>query len=81
MSKLLIDGKIYDPIKVGDLGGWDEGNPDAVCGDCGAKYGEQHLAGCDIERCPVCGLQLLSCGHDAYDVEEPTEQGKDKEMN
>lgn len=48
MSKFSIDGKLYDPIKVGDPGDWDEGNPDAVCDDCGAKFGEQHMEGCDI---------------------------------
>lgn len=62
--KYEIDGKLYDPIKVGDAGDWSEGDEDAVCGDCGAKYSEQHLAGCDVERCPVCGLQLISCGHE-----------------
>lgn len=31
------------------------------CGDCGAKEGEYHSDGCDIERCPKCNGQLLSC--------------------
>lgn len=31
------------------------------CGDCCAVDGEYHLFGCDIERCPQCGNQLLSC--------------------
>ena len=33
-----------------------------LCGDCDAKVGELHSIGCDIERCPVCGLQAISCG-------------------
>lgn len=71
MSKLLIKGKLYDPVKVGDEGDWYVDEPKATCGDCGEHYGKQHLAGCDIERCPACGGQLLSCDcGPVYDVED-----------
>ncbi len=32
------------------------------CGGCGAKRGGVHHLGCDLERCPRCRRQLLSCG-------------------
>lgn len=71
MSKLLIQGTIYEPIKVGDEGDWYVDNPNATCGDCGKHYGEQHLPQCDIERCPACGGQLLSCDcGPVYDIED-----------
>jgi hypothetical protein len=31
------------------------------CHDCGCKEGELHQYGCDMEECPFCGGQLLSC--------------------
>lgn len=33
-----------------------------VCHDCGAKTSQTHKPGCDVERCPCCGRQLISCG-------------------
>ena len=34
------------------------------CHDCGIinRKGNFHHLGCDIERCPKCGHQLISCG-------------------
>jgi hypothetical protein len=29
--------------------------------DCAAKEGQLHRLGCDMERCPFCGGQLISC--------------------
>lgn len=32
------------------------------CHDCNARLSQIHHIGCDIERCPKCGGQLISCG-------------------
>lgn len=77
--KYEINGNIYDPIKVGNPGDWDEGNDEAICDDCGAKYGEEHLSGCDVERCPLCCGQLISCGHKVYEIhDEVAEQTSER---
>jgi len=31
------------------------------CGDCGVAPGALHVRGCDVERCPFCGRQLIGC--------------------
>lgn len=38
-------------------------NPKAFLCECGEKWGKYHDLGCDLEQCPICKGQLLSCGH------------------
>jgi len=33
-----------------------------TCHDCGVKEGEIHQLNCDMESCPFCGGQLITCG-------------------
>jgi len=42
------------------------------CGDCGCREGELHkfFPECDMERCPICKGQLLSCGCDTTKIKD-----------
>jgi hypothetical protein len=40
------------------------GNDDGHCPECGVGPGQRHKERCDIDMCPYCGFQRLSCGHD-----------------
>jgi hypothetical protein len=46
-------------------------SPNEYCHDCGVADGGFHHPGCDAERCPRCGGQLISCG--CLDDEEELE--------
>jgi len=41
---------------------------DRTCGDCGVAAGQYHHSGCDLEICPRCRGQAISCncGDDVY---------------
>jgi hypothetical protein len=40
---------------------WNPRDPKRICHDCSVKEGEIHSYGCDMERCPFCSYQLISC--------------------
>jgi hypothetical protein len=49
-------GPYTERVKVGGPGDW--GGP---CHDCNAGDGQVHHDGCDAERCPGCGGQMIGC--------------------
>jgi hypothetical protein len=67
------DNQVYGRIKFGSENdhvfdidiAYDMSNSELYsweyCDDCGAKNGEYHLFDCDLEICPVCGWQLITC--------------------
>jgi len=48
------------------------------CGDCGVSWGGLHHLGCDLQGCPRCGRQLLSCGC-SFDEDGPYADDTDED--
>jgi hypothetical protein len=65
----VIGGEEYDRIRYGDEDE-DWGADNGPCHDCGVIKGQYHVAFlCDVERCPECGGQVISCDCD-YEGDE-----------
>jgi hypothetical protein len=63
-------------LEVARKYGFDDAEPDGCtkvqnCYACDARPGTLHKLGCDIEQCPYCGHQLLSCEHFFFGADEP----------
>jgi len=69
-------GEKYKPVKFGqEEDDWGlERYPDSV-----VKKDGYHHPGCDIERCPVCGRQLISCG--CVDSSDDDEKANEQVIN
>lgn len=65
-------GRLTPMMPYGAEPDW-RGRQRGRCGDCGVDLGGWHHPGCDLQACPVCWGQLLSCGctEMADDVDEP----------
>jgi hypothetical protein len=60
LKTFTIRGRVYKRIRYGkESRTLDSSIP---CHDCGAYRGMFHGPGCDMEKCPACRRQLLSCG-------------------
>ena len=58
-----IAGEVVARLRFGREGrGW--GAAAQCCHDCAVIQGEYHVPGCDMERCPGCRGQAISCGCD-----------------
>lgn len=71
-TSLIIEGKEYFRIPYGSADEWTDVDPNystRPCHDCGVIKGQIHILGCDMECCPRCKEQLLSCGCNYEDTE------------
>ena len=54
-----IGGVAFPRVPYGlESGGWDFERP---CHDCRVVKGQLHVPSCDVEQCPACGEQAITC--------------------
>ena len=59
-TSYVIGGATYPRVRYGDESS--DWHADQVpCHDCAVVKGQYHVPSCDVEECPVCGGQVLSC--------------------
>jgi hypothetical protein len=50
------------------------------CGDCGVRPGGFHHLGCDVQRCPLCEGQMMSCDC-GFDEDGPDDDGDEEVLD
>jgi hypothetical protein len=68
-----IRGREYQRVRYGDEKE-DWGADHAPCHDCGVWKGQYHFVGCDVERCPACDGQVISCDCSYADDEDESDE-------
>jgi hypothetical protein len=61
IQSYMIEGQRYERIRYGaEAENW--GADKGPCHDCGVIKGQYHVPSiCDVERCPPCEEQVISC--------------------
>lgn len=65
----VVDGEELRRLRYGRDGS--AGARRYNCHDCGVIYGQLHVPGCDMERCPACRDQAISCECDIEAADDP----------
>lgn len=50
------------------------GSGDGPCEDCAVLPGQLHVLGCDLEECPRCAAQLLTCACFDADIDDDDDE-------
>lgn len=76
VGALHLDGKRVEMISWGAGGRHERGK----CHDCGVAPGGFHHLGCDLQRCPLCRRQMMTCGC-RFDEDGPDEEDEFEEYD
>ena|ERR1019366_3431720 len=72
----LIAGEAYEPLPCGEVSPF--GRPVTfTCPDCGTPPGGIDHHGCEVERCPACRRQAITCRcgeRDEWDEQDEWDQ-------
>jgi hypothetical protein len=64
LLEIEIEGQLFPRVAYGQEPFWAEVNPTYAsnpCHDCGIVAGQLHVPDCDVEQCPRCQTQLITC--------------------
>lgn len=59
--QIRMGAELFDPIPYGSEPFGADWSPPERCHDCDVVIGGIHHGGCDMEACPRCGRQLITC--------------------
>jgi hypothetical protein len=66
VATVTLAGESFERVPLGsETAEWWVGRPpDKSCHDCATTTGQRHHVGCDMEQCPRCGNQAITCDCD-----------------
>lgn len=67
IHSVSLNGMLYPRIPFGSESDMPTSSM-SNCGDCGVLHGQLHVPECDLEQCPRCRGQMVSC--DCVDINE-----------